>query len=240
VEWIWAGVAIGAGFLLATTVSRVLRIRMENRGGRSAQLAAAVASLAFSLILVVGLLVALGFVQPDSLEKLRDDTIEYLPRALSALIVVILGGVAGTIVSTAARQSLGRSMGRFGEKLPTIIKSVVTAFAAILAASQLGIDTTVINIVVAACVFGLAAAFAMVVGFGSRPIATEIASGRALRRLMSAGDNITTPTTSGTIVALHATAVELDDGESTSLVPYSTLAATNVKIERQHTPAASA
>lgn len=237
-EWIWAGVAIVAAFVLATTVSRVLRTTMEARSGPIAQLASAVASLAFSLILVAGLLVALGFVQPDSLEKLRDDTIEYLPRALSALIVVILGGVAGTIVSTAVRQSLGRSMGRFGEKLPTIIKSVVTAFAAILAASQLGIDTTVINIVVAACVFGLAAAFALVVGFGSRPIAAEIASGRALRRLVSAGDNITTPSASGTIVAMHATAVEIDDGESTALIPYSALANASVTIERQHTPTA--
>ena len=145
-DWLWAGVAVVSGFVVGTVVSRALKQIFETRKGRTAQLAPAVASLSFSLLLVIGLLVALGFVQPESLEKLRDDTIEYLPRALSALIVVILGGVVGTIVSTATRESLGRSMGRAGEKIPTVVKGVITAFAAILAASQLGIDTTVINL----------------------------------------------------------------------------------------------
>ncbi|MEM7094123.1 MAG: hypothetical protein AAF567_14045 [Actinomycetota bacterium] len=213
-----------AGFVLASIVSRVLRQSFESRKGRIAQLAPAVTSLSFSLLLVTGLLVALGFVQPDSVAKLRDDTIDYLPRALSALIVVILGGVIGTIVSTATRESIGRTMGRAGEKAPTVVKGVITAFAAILAASQLGIDTTVINIVVAGGVFALALAFAMVVGLGSRPVATEIASGRALRRVVSIGDEVATGELSGTVVQLHPTSIELDTDGTHRLVPYTELA----------------
>lgn len=222
-DWLWAGVAVVSGFVVGTIVSRALKQIFESRKGRTAQLAPAVASLSFSLLLVVGLLVALGFVQPESLEKLRDDTIEYLPRALSALIVVILGGVVGTIVSTATRESLGRSMGRAGEKIPTVVKGVITAFAAILAASQLGIDTTVINIVVAGGVFGLALAFALVVGMGSHPVATEIANGRAIRRMIAPGDKVRTSALEGTVITLHTTAAEIEiDGEN-QLVPYTEL-----------------
>jgi len=173
----------------------------------------------FSLVVVVGLLVALGFVQQESLTKLRDDTIDYLPRVLSALIVVILGGVAGTIASTATMESIGRSMGRLGEQLPTVIKAIITAFAVILAASQLGIDTTAINIAIAAVMFGVGLAFALVVGFGSRPVATEVASGRALRRLMSPGDFIESGEVRGTIVAMHPTAVELSHDGQNTLMP---------------------
>jgi len=217
VDWLWAGVSILGGFVAGTIASKIVRQLFERRRGRLAQLAPAAASLAFSLVLVAGLLVALGFVQPDSLSKLRDDTIDYLPRVLSALIVVILGGVAGTIASTAARESLGRSMGRLGEQIPTVLKGIITVFAAILAASQLGIDTTVINIVIAAAAFGLALAFALIVGFGSRPVATEIANGRALRRMVSPGDVIENGEMTGTIVAMHPTAVEIDR-EGTHLV----------------------
>ena len=162
-DWVWAGVAIVGGFVVGGAASKIAKQLLEKRKGQIAELAPAAASLVFSLVFVVGLLVALGFVQPASLSKLRDDTINYLPRVLSALIVVILGGVVGTIASTAARESLGRSMGRIGEQIPQVVKAIVTAFAAILAASQLGIDTSVINIVVASSVFGLALAFALVV-----------------------------------------------------------------------------
>ena len=230
-DWVWAGAAILGGFVCGSILSRVVRQTLEKRRGRLEQLAPAAASLSFSLALVIALLVALGFVQPDSLEKLRDDTIDYLPRAMSALIVVILGGVVGTIISTGARESIGRTMGRLGEQIPTVLKGVITAFSVILAASQLGIDTTVINIVVAAAVFGLALAFALVVGFGSRPVATEIASGRALRRLVRPGDIVTSNTIGGKIVAMHPTAIELEVDGAITLVPNTEFSDSSFRIE---------
>lgn len=232
-EWIWAGIAILAGFVVGAAASKIARRTVEKRKGKVADFAPAVASLTFSLLLVVGLLVALGFVQPDSLSKLRDDTIDYLPRVLSALIVVILGGVAGTIASTAARESIGRTMGRLGDQLPPMIKGIITAFATILAASQLGIDTTVINIVIAGAVGAMGLAFALVVGFGSRPVATEISAGRALRRLLAPGDRVESPGASGRVLAMHPTAVEIESDGNVSLVPNTSLADDGFQVQRQ-------
>lgn len=229
--WIWAVIAIVGGFVLGSIASRIVRGAMSKQRSLE-QFASAGSSMAFSIILVMGLLIALGFVQPEALNQLRDDTINYLPRAMSALIVVILGGVLGTIVSTAVRESMGRSMGRLGEKIPGVVKGLISAFAAILAASQLGIDTTVINIVVAAAVFGLAGAFALVVGFGSRPVATEIARGRALQRLIKAGDTVTGATVGGEVVALHPTAVELNVGGVRTMVPNTALTDGHFAVER--------
>ena len=121
------------------------------------------------------------------------------------------------------------------DRIPTIIKGIITAFAIILAASQLGIDTTVINIVVAAAVGGLAIAFALVVGFGSRPIATEIASGRALRRLVQPGDSIEGADIAGMVVAMHPTAVEVQTTEAHVMVPNSDLAQGAFTISRPPT-----
>ena len=55
-DWLWAGVAIVGGFLLGGIVSRFLKQQFERRRGRIAQLAPAVSSLSFSLLLVIGLL----------------------------------------------------------------------------------------------------------------------------------------------------------------------------------------
>ena len=234
-EWLWAGIAIVGGFIVGASASKVVRRVLEKRGGNSAQFASAGASLTFSLLLVAGLLVALGFVEPDSLDKLRADTIDYLPRVLSALIVVILGGVAGTIVSTAARESIGRSMGRLGDQIPPALKMIITAFAVILAAAQLGIDTTVVNIAIAGAVGGPALAFALVVAFGSRPVAIEIARGRALRRMVATGDTITSGDLSGKVVAMHPTAIEIDTDGLVTLVPNSEVADSGFAVERPAT-----
>lgn len=231
-DWVWAGVAIVAGFIVGALVSQIVKRTFLRRGKRMAQLAPAASSLTFSLIVVIGLLVALGIVQPTSLEQLRDDTIVYLPRALSAIIVVILGSVVGTIISTGVREAIGRTMGRLGDQIATALKGGVTAFAAILAASQLGIDTTVINIFVAAVCGGLALAFALVVGFGSRPVATEIATGRALRRLVATGDTIESGVASGRVVAMHPTAIEIEADGATSLVPNSDLTEAGFRLNR--------
>ena len=85
---------------------------------------------------------------------------------------------------------------------------------------------------VAAIFSSLALAFALVVGFGSRPVATEIASGRALRRLVSPGDTIESPSVAGTIVAMHPTAVEIDHEGNVSLVPNTQLLDGSFTIER--------
>jgi len=236
-DWAWAGVAIVGGFVVGAALSKIARRVVAKRKGRPAQLAPAIGSLVFSLVLVAGLLAALGFVQPDSLDKLLDDTIDYLPRVLSALIVVILGGVAGTIASTAARESIGRSMGRLGDQIPSAIKAIITLFSAILAASQLGVDTTAINIVIGAVAAGLALAFALLVGFGSRPVAIEIARGRSLRHLMSPGDRIETESVSGVVVAMHSTAVEVEHEGQTSLVPNSQFADHGFGISRTNNDA---
>lgn len=233
--WLWALIAVIGGFILAVIASRVTRNLLTKRSPRLAAVATAAASLVFSLIFVAGLLAALGVVQPASLARLRDDTIHYLPRLLSAVIVVIIGTVLGTIVSTTARESLQNSLGRLGAQIPSALRSITIVFSVILAARQLGIDTSVINIVVAAVCFGIAAAAALIIGFGAKPVATEIAVGRALRRMISPGDTIITDDTEGVVIAIHPTAVEILNDETATMIPNSQLNANQFQLIRAET-----
>jgi small-conductance mechanosensitive channel len=195
--------------------------------------AAPVASVLFSVIFIVGLVVALGFVHPDSLETIPEDLFEFLPRLLAAVIVLIGGNIFATLARTATDKALrGTAAHRFG---PALVRWTILSFTAILAAAQLGVDTTIINIAAAALLFGLAAAMALLVGLGGRGVAAEVAAGRAWRTTLAVGDRIAAADVGGAaidgvVVEIHPTMIELDvDGRSV-LVPNSQLL--DVVVER--------
>ena len=86
-----------------------------------------------------------------------------------------------------------------------------------LALSQLGVDTTILSIITAALTFGLAAAFAMLVGFGGRELSGDLAAGRYLHRIVRVGDRIEFDGKSGRVAAMHPATVELDPGDGSSV-----------------------
>ena len=234
-EWISAAIAAGAGLVVGAIAARIAR----NALGRSSRdairgAAAAVGSLVFSVIFIIGLVVALGFVNPDSLDTIPADLVDFLPRALAAAIVVIGGNVVATIARTTTQRAL-RGTGpaeRFG---PVVVRAIVLAFAVVLGAAQLGIDTTIINIAAAAILFGTAATMALLVGLGGRRVAGEVAAGRAWRKSLEVGDRVKASglpggEVDGVVVGIRPTSVELDCAGRSLLVPNSQLL--DVVVER--------
>ena len=233
-DWIAAAIAVGAGLIVGAVAARLIRGALMRSSKPAVSAAAApVASLVFSAIFIVGLVVALGFVHPDSLETIPEDLFEFLPRLLAAVIVLIGGNVFATLGSAATDKALrGTAAHRFG---PMAVRWTILSFTAILAAAQLGVDTTIINIAAAALLFGLAAAMALLIGLGGRGVASEVAAGRAWRTTLSVGDRIAASDVGGSsidgvVVEIHPTMIELDvDGRSV-LVPNSQLL--DVVVER--------
>ncbi len=248
-EWISAAIAVAAGIVVGTIASRVV-LSVLNRSKAQAfrDSAAPLAGLALSAGVVVGLLVALGFVAPDQLEQLGDDAIAFLPKAIAALVIVIGANVASTFAAAAVAKSLAGT-GAAARFAPMIAKFAILVGGAIIAAGQTGIDTAVVNIAVAALLFGVAGALALLTGLGGRQVAGEIAAGRAWRTSLRSGDRIAAVvagprqtaadaapspplTVSGVVVEVHPTAVELDASGVTVFVPNSRLLDSVVERER--------
>ena len=227
-EWISAAIAVGAGLVVGSIVSRVTRNRLARSKVQALrESAGAIGGLIFSGFVIAGLLVALGFVSPDDLDQLPTDLIDFLPKAISAAIVAIGGNIAGTFAQTAVAKALAGS-GAAARFAPAIVRIAILAAAMILAAAQLGVDTTVINIAVAALLFGLAASLALLTGLGGRQVAGEVAAGRVWRRSLEAGDRIRAQgiagvDVDGVVVDIHPTAVEVQAPNSTLFVPNSKL-----------------
>lgn len=237
--WIGAVIAITAGVVVGLIASRVVsRVLSRSRIGALRDSSPALSGLALSISVVIGLLVALGFVADDELEQLGDDAIAFLPNAISALIIVIAANVASTFAAAAVSSALAGT-GSAARFAPIITKVAILGGGAIIAAGQTGVDTAVINIAVAALLFGVAASAALLTGLGGRQVAAEVAAGRATRRLLQIGDRIEfgraddgEGRAAGVVAELHPTSVEvLVDGRSL-LVPNTQLLASEIVHER--------
>lgn len=243
-EWLGAAIAIAAGFIVGTIASRIVANALQrSKVAALRESSTPIAGLALSAGVIIGLLVALGFVAPDELNQLGDDAIAFLPKGIAALVILIGANVASTFAAAAVGKSLAGT-GAAARFAPLVAKFGILGGGAIIAAGQTGVDTAIVNIAAAALLFGVAATVALLTGFGGRQVVGEIAAGRAWRASLRPGDNIeavvvpgrrsfdslgrTGPdeapaSIAGVVVEVHPTAVELHVSGTTVFVPNSRL-----------------
>ena len=152
--------------------------------------------------------------------------------ATHGLEFVLVGNVAAQLVGTAAGQAALRSTGRANPGLVRGIRTGVLSIGILMAVSQLGINTTLVNLMAAGVVFGLSASTALLIGLGGRDVASHVAAGRYLRRVVHPGDVLTVSGVSGTVVAVHPATVELAlEGGGRAHVPHGHLLADVVRMD---------
>lgn len=114
----------------------------------------------------------------------------YLPNVFAALVLLFFGSWAAQLVGGAvARISLESGLD-FGPALGKFIAAAVMFVAALTAASQLGIETEMVRIVTICSLGGLALAFGLSMGLGSRDITRNIMAGFYARKVFRAGDTV--------------------------------------------------
>ena len=214
------GLVIG-GFILGSVAASISRrITSNERQPEVIQTSSgALATLAFSVVLIIALVAALGVINSASLDQLLTDVTNFLPRAIAAAIVFILANIVGNLAETGVAQSLGHVSPSVRERVPTAVKMLILGFGGVIAANQLGINTNVVLIAVGALFFGIAGAAALLAGFGGRPVAEEIAAGRAVRRELKVGDTVRINGVEGDITAIGSTSTQITSARHITLVP---------------------
>ncbi len=234
-NWILAIIAVAVGIVVGVIASRIVYALVGSKGRPQPvqNVARPIAQLTLALGVVAGLIAALGFVQPSALDQLPRDVVAFVPKLMIAAIIIILANVLASFATAALDQATGRMPINVQRQANLIVKGTIVALAVLLAVSQLGIDTEVINMGVAAIFFALAASFTLLVGLGGYGVAREVAASRALRRMVNEGDKVTIDHVTGTVRALHPTAVEIATMDDESmLVPSSHFLNHNVSVER--------
>lgn len=224
-------VVVVVGFIVGSILAATVRKVASNSSRRSiTNSAGALSTLAFSLILIAALIAALGIINQESLDQLLDDFLGFLPNLLSATIVLIIGNIAGAVAETGVEQSLSHVSPDLRKRVPKLVKYAIQGFILVIAANQLGIDTTIISVIVAAFFFGLALAFALLAGIGGRDVAAQVAAGRALRRQFNIGDSINLGEHHGEISAIGSTATQITSHQDVIFIPNSEILQSSVEI----------
>ncbi len=234
-DWIVVAGAIAGGILIGLILSRILHaiLGSPDRPEPLRDAAKPLASLGFWAGVVGGLLVALGVISPAALEQLPKDVIAFLPRILAAAILVIVAQVLAAFATAALGTALARASSSVQRQTAAVVRTTIIGLAVLLAVRQLGIDTTVINLGVAAIFFTIAASLTLLIGMGGRDVASQVAATRAVKRLIVVGDAISLHDVGGEVVAVHPTAVEIRSANgTTALVPSHRLLDETLSISR--------
>ena len=175
--------------------------------------------IAYSLV-GYALLTALGAVGLTFLAGSLNVLILYAPRALTAILLVILGVAAAGLLA----EAVGRLLADTGiggvDTLRNVVRFGLIFVVAILAAALLGIDVALLIAITVIALSGLALTAALAVGLGLRGLSQNIVASRYIAEGIAEGERITINGTSGTVERVgHAmTTLRADDGRA-FLVP---------------------
>ena len=155
--------------------------------------------------------------------------VQYLPKLIGALLVVIIGLFAAHLVRSAVETASASMQLDYGRPLGTLIYMLIVIVVVSLAIGQLEIETDLLNQVVSIILFAIGAAVVLSLGMGTRATAGNIVAGLYARDLFPPGDKITVGDISGRVIEVSATntLLELDDG-TTYTLPNSVLVESQV------------
>ncbi|MBT8211816.1 MAG: mechanosensitive ion channel [Acidimicrobiia bacterium] len=156
---------------------------------------------------VVGILVILD---PDQTDKLLDATINFVPKVLVAVLVVILTRSGGKIIGLFVETAMRNISPILARRVSLAISSVLLGVGVIIALDQLGVSTDIILLLVAALAFGAALAGGLAVGLGSLAISRQVAAGRYVQDRFQPGQLLSIDGVQGRLLAVGLSATHLE------------------------------
>lgn len=169
----------------------------------------------FWAVLLAGIAAALSILGLASLQRNIDLMVSLAGKAVVAVLILAAGlAAAGWLSNLAARQAENSGL-RGGEIFRRAVFGVVLAVAVLVAAAQVGIDTSLL-VLLAAMLFGtVGIVAALALGLGLAPLSGNIAAGRYVHgNGIRSGDEISVNGIQGTVEELGLASVTLrsEDG----------------------------
>ncbi len=114
----------------------------------------------------------------------------FLPNLFAALLILVLGSAAAQWAGQLVTRAADSSGIEFAGSLGRVVSAVLIFVLGIVALSQLRIDTDMVRLVSAAVLAGLALAFGLSLGLGSRDITRTMLAGYYARKSLRIGEEI--------------------------------------------------
>jgi small-conductance mechanosensitive channel len=138
----------------------------------------------------------------------------YLPNVVAAVLLVVVGTSVSQFAGRTVTQAAEESGIEFARSLGSLVSGLILFIVGVMAIGQLRFDTDMVRIVTICTLSGLALAFGLSVGLGTRDITRNVLAGFYARKIFSSGDTLEIRGQRGvlkTITATH-TLIEQDNG----------------------------
>ncbi|MGI6875325.1 MULTISPECIES: mechanosensitive ion channel family protein [Amycolatopsis] len=149
-------VVLVVGWLVAKALRKVVKVVLERvgfdraveRGGIKRALeqsrydaSGLLAALVYYAVLLIALQLAFGVFGPNPVSAILAAIVAWLPRAIVAIVIVIVAAAVGSALHDLIRGAMGGLS--YGPLVAKMVQVVVIAFGVIAALNQIGVATTV-------------------------------------------------------------------------------------------------
>ena len=134
----------------------------------------------------------------------------YLPNLVAALLLVLIGTTAGQFAGRTVAQAARESGIDFADALGRVVSGLIVFVVAIMAVTQLKIDTDIIRLVTSLVLAAMALAFGLSFGLGSRDLTRNIMAGFYARKILQPGQKVEFGGQQGVLKAITATHVVIE------------------------------
>jgi len=114
----------------------------------------------------------------------------YLPNLVAALLVLLVGMMVSQFAGGAVTRSARDAGVEFAPALGRVVSTLILFVVAVMATTQLKIDTEVIRSTVLVVLCGVALALALSFGLGTRDVTRNLVAGFYARKLFAVGETI--------------------------------------------------
>ncbi len=209
--------------LTENTVARLARTRpMDARVHQPSSYSAAphIASrIIFWVVLLFFVLAAAEVLDLEVISSVLTAITAYLPRLLAGLLILFLGlwfaeVTRAVLKRSGARMGIQQSdvLGRMGQVLVLLVIFAV-------AAGQIGIDNTLLVILIAILFGSVLGAIALAFAFGAKTMIANLLAAQSLPQTYTPGDILRIGSIEGKVLQIARTGVKLETTEGLTLIP---------------------
>jgi len=129
----------------------------------------------------------------------------YLPNVIAAVLLVVVGTSVSQFVGATVTRAAEDAGIEFARPLGNVVSGLILFVVGVMAIGQLRFDTEMVRIVTICVLSGLALAFGLSVGLGTRDVTRNILAGFYARQLFRPGDPLEVRGQRGVLRAIAAT-----------------------------------
>ena len=206
---------IGAAVVVTAVAAWITRATLNRRftkmddGSRKA--------LTSSVTLLVGVIAAIAIASSRS-ETIRTDVVDgvigFLPSLIVGILILVLGFVSSRLVGIVVEQAMRSRSAVLAVRLKSVVSGALLAITALIALKQMGIETDVLVLILAAILATGTVAAGLAIGLGSLPLARQVAAGRHVEDRLRVGLQVSVDGKSGKILSINLASVSIrnEDG----------------------------